>query len=117
MEDVKQPGTKLFLSYLLLVLSILVWAGAWSFPVVAEQWTGLSNCASGVCGAVTAAYSSLLFKAVVIGVLILLAAKEFLVSDIAKKLKLNLGIFLIGVVVTDIFFVGLSLPILGAEPV
>ncbi|MCK7545085.1 hypothetical protein MLC59_13030 [Marinobacter bryozoorum] len=117
MENVKQPGTKLFLSYLLLVLSILIWAGAWSFPVVAEQWVGLSNCASGVCGAIVETYSSLLFKVVVVGVLILLTAKELLVSDSGKKLKLNLGIFLLGVVVTFIFIVGLSLPILGAEPV
>lgn len=107
----------LFISYLLLALSILIWAGAWSFPVVAEQWMGLSGCASGVCDTITAVYSSLLFKAVVIGILLLLAAKEFLISDSAKKFQLNLVMFLLGVVVTAAFFAGLSVPLLEAAPV
>ncbi len=117
MESLKKNSTKLFLSYLLLALSILIWAGAWSFPVVAEQWMGLSSCVSGVCGTITAVYSTLLFKAVVIGVLLFLAAKEFLISDNAKKLKLNLVVLLLGMVVTAVFFVGLSLPLLEATPV
>lgn len=117
MEEAKQHNGNLFLRYLTLVVSLLIWAGAWSFPIVATEWASLANCASGLCGTVTAVYGSLLFKGLVIGVLVLLVAKEFLVSEHSTKLKLNLAFLLLGVVVTALFIAGLSVPLLSAEPV
>lgn len=117
MEETKHRSGKLFVSYLVLIIAVLVWVGAWSFPIVAAEWTDLANCSGGLCGTVTYVYSSVVFKALVIGVLALLLAKEFFVNKPSAKLKLNLGFLLIGLLVTAVFMVGLSSPLLSAEPV
>ncbi len=116
MEEAKQHSNKLFFSYLMLIGAILTWAGAWAFPIVAAEWISLTNC-SGLCGAVTLAYSSVLFKALVISVLLLVVVKELLITGQSIKLKLNLGIFVLGLLVTAVFLVSLSLPLLSAAPV
>lgn len=117
MDEHNAIGAKRVVSYIFLILSVLVWAGAWSFPVVAEEWMQLTLCSSGLCGLITQAYSSALFKAAVLLVLLAVVTKEFLVRDDARKLKLNSAMFLLGIAVTAIFFIGLSLPLLSAEAV